>query len=125
VAKRDYYEVLGVPKGASKDDIKKAYRKLAVKYHPDRNPEDSKAEELFKEGSEAYEVLSDDKKRQAYVWAVAEVPRTSPPAIVILKIYLVILATSSALSSAAEAVAEGVAALRGHRPSVELTFAII
>lgn len=66
MAKRDYYEVLGVPKGASKDDIKKAYRKLAVKYHPDRNPEDSKAEELFKEASEAYEVLSDDKKRQAY-----------------------------------------------------------
>jgi molecular chaperone DnaJ len=66
VAKRDYYEVLGVPKGASKDDIKKAYRKLAVKYHPDRNPDDSKAEELFKEASEAYEVLSDDKKRQAY-----------------------------------------------------------
>lgn len=66
MAKRDYYEVLGVPKGASKDDIKKAYRKLAVKYHPDRNPDDSKAEELFKEASEAYEVLSDDKKRQAY-----------------------------------------------------------
>jgi len=66
VAKRDYYEVLGVPKGASKEDIKKAYRKLAVKYHPDRNPEDSKAEELFKEASEAYEVLSDEKKRQAY-----------------------------------------------------------
>lgn len=66
MAKRDYYEVLGIPKGASKDDIKKAYRKLAVKYHPDRNPEDSKAEELFKEASEAYEVLNDDKKRQAY-----------------------------------------------------------
>lgn len=66
VAKRDYYEVLGVPKGASKDDIKKAYRKLAIKYHPDRNPDDTKAEELFKEASEAYEVLSDEKKRQAY-----------------------------------------------------------
>lgn len=55
-----------MPKGASKDEIKKAYRKLAVKYHPDRNPGDTKAEELFKEASEAYEVLSDDKKRQAY-----------------------------------------------------------
>ena len=66
LAKRDYYEVLGVPKGAPKDDIKKAYRKLAIKYHPDRNPDDKKAEELFKEASEAYEVLSDEKKRQAY-----------------------------------------------------------
>lgn len=66
MAKRDYYEVLGVSKGASKDDIKKAYRKLAVKYHPDKNPGDKKAEELFKEASEAYEVLADEKKRQTY-----------------------------------------------------------
>ncbi len=66
MAKRDYYEVLGLAKNASKDDIKKAYRKLAVKHHPDRNPNDSKAEELFKEATEAYEVLGDEKKRQAY-----------------------------------------------------------
>ncbi len=66
MAKRDYYEILDVPKNASKDEIKKAYRQLAVKYHPDRNPGDEKAEEQFKEASEAYEVLSDDKKRQAY-----------------------------------------------------------
>lgn len=66
MAKRDYYEVLGVPKGASKDEIKKAYRKLAVKYHPDRNPDDKKAEDAFKEATEAYEVLADEKKRQAY-----------------------------------------------------------
>ena len=64
--KRDYYEVLGVEKGASKEDIKKAYRKLAVKYHPDRNPGDKEAEEKFKEATEAYEVLSDDQKRPAY-----------------------------------------------------------
>ncbi len=66
MAKRDYYEVLSVQKGAVKDDIKKAYRKLAIKYHPDRNPDDKNAEEKFKEATEAYEVLGDEKKRQAY-----------------------------------------------------------
>ncbi len=64
--KRDYYEVLGVPKDASADDIKKAYRKLAVKYHPDRNPDDKDAEEKFKEAAEAYDVLSDSDKRAKY-----------------------------------------------------------
>ncbi|MCF7928952.1 MAG: molecular chaperone DnaJ [Spirochaetales bacterium] len=66
MAKRDYYEVLGVSKDASKDDIKKAYRKLAVKYHPDRNAGNKEAEDHFKEATEAYEVLADEKKRQAY-----------------------------------------------------------
>jgi len=66
VAKRDYYEVLGIPRGASKDDIKKAYRKLAVQYHPDKNPGDTAAEEKFKEATESYEILSNDQKRQAY-----------------------------------------------------------
>ena len=64
--KRDYYEVLGVEKGASADEIKKAYRKLAMKYHPDRNHGDKEAEEKFKEVGEAYEVLSDDDKRARY-----------------------------------------------------------
>ena len=64
--KRDYYEVLGVEKGASADEIKKAYRKSAMKYHPDRNPGDKTAEEKFKELGEAYEVLSDDDKRARY-----------------------------------------------------------
>jgi molecular chaperone DnaJ len=66
VAKRDYYEVLGIPKTASKEEIKKAYRQLAIKYHPDRNPGSKEAEEKFKEASEAYEVLADEKKRAAY-----------------------------------------------------------
>lgn len=64
--KRDYYEILGVSKQASKDEIKKAYRKLAVKYHPDKNPGDKKAEELFREAAEAYEVLSDSQSRAKY-----------------------------------------------------------
>ena len=64
--KRDYYEVLGVEKSASADEIKRAYRKSAMKYHPDRNPGDKEAEEKFKELGEAYEVLSNDEKRQRY-----------------------------------------------------------
>jgi len=63
---KDYYAVLGVGKTASTEEIKKAFRKLAVKYHPDRNPNDKSAEERFKEISEAYEVLSDSEKRQKY-----------------------------------------------------------
>ena len=66
MAKRDFYEVLGVAKNASDEELKKAYRKLAMKYHPDRNPDDKSAEGKFKEVKEAYEILSDAKKRQAY-----------------------------------------------------------
>ena len=66
MSKRDFYEVLGVSKTASNDEIKKAYRKLAMKYHPDRNSDDPDAEEKFKEASLAYEVLSDDSKRTSY-----------------------------------------------------------
>jgi len=63
---RDFYEILGVPKTASADDLKKAYRKLAMQHHPDRNPGDKKAEEKFKELSHAYDILSDEQKRAAY-----------------------------------------------------------
>ena len=66
VMDRDYYEVLGISKSASDNEIKKAYRKLAMKYHPDRNPDDKEAEDSFKQATEAYEVLSDSQKRQIY-----------------------------------------------------------
>ena len=66
MSKRDYYEVLGVSKTASADEIKKAYRKKAIQFHPDKNPGDKQSEEKFKEAAEAYEVLSDDEKRARY-----------------------------------------------------------
>ena len=66
MAKRDYYEVLGVDKNATAEEIKKAYRKMAVKYHPDKNPGDKEAEEKFKEAAEAYSILSDADKKARY-----------------------------------------------------------
>ena len=66
MAKRDYYEVLGVNRDASEEDLKKAYRRLAMKWHPDRNPDNPKAEEHFKEAKQAYEILTDAGKRAAY-----------------------------------------------------------
>lgn len=66
MSKRDYYEVLGVSRGAEETEIKKAYRKLAMKHHPDRNSGDAKSETLFKEAKEAYEILTDTNKRAAY-----------------------------------------------------------
>ncbi len=66
MSKRDYYEILGVSNSADEKEIKKAYRRLAMKYHPDRNPDDAEADSKFKEATEAYEVLSDSQKRQAY-----------------------------------------------------------
>ena len=67
MAKRDFYDVLGVGKNASADELKSAYRKLAVKYHPDKNPGDKTAEDKFKEASEAYGILSDKSKKENYV----------------------------------------------------------
>ena len=66
MAKRDFYDVLGVNKGADASAIKSAYRKLAMKHHPDRNPDNKEAEEKFREATEAYDVLKDDQKRAAY-----------------------------------------------------------
>ena len=66
MSKRDYYEILGVNKGAAEADIKKAYRRIAMKNHPDRNPDNKEAEDIFKEATEAYEVLSNKEKKAAY-----------------------------------------------------------
>ena len=66
MSKRDYYEILGVSREATEAQIKSAYRKLALKYHPDRNPGDKQAEEAFKEAAEAYAILADSQKRQLY-----------------------------------------------------------
>ena len=66
MSKRDYYEVLGCDRNASADELKKAYRKLAMQYHPDRNPDDASASDKFKELNEAYDVLKDEQKRAAY-----------------------------------------------------------
>ena len=63
---RDYYEILGVNRSASADELKKAYRKIALKYHPDKNPDDKEAEKIFKEAAEAYSILSDSKKKAQY-----------------------------------------------------------
>ena len=78
MAKRDYYEILGVSKGASQDEIKKSYRRLAMKYHPDRNKSDASAETKFKEAKEAYEILKDEEKRSAYDRFGHEGVRTGP-----------------------------------------------
>ena len=66
MAKRDYYDILGVVNSATEEDIKRSYRKLAMRHHPDKNPDDKDAEERFKEAAEAYEVLSDPEKRNIY-----------------------------------------------------------
>ena len=66
MAKRDYYEVLGVEKGATGAEIKKAFRRIAMKFHPDRNSDDKNSDEKFKEAQEAYEVLGDEEKKSAY-----------------------------------------------------------
>src|SRR3954469_16910488 len=66
IKKRDFYEVLGINRDATDEDIKKSYRKLAMKFHPDRNPGNKEAEEQFKEAKEAYEILSEPEKRRAY-----------------------------------------------------------
>ena len=116
--KRDYYEVLGVSKGASADEIKKAYRKMAIKYHPDKNPGDKEAEEKFKEAAEAYDVLSDADKRARYdkfghsmgPQKDSAVPAVAAVSTVVAacrwRIFLLISATYSEMVSAADSVVD-------------------
>lgn len=109
--KRDYYEVLGVSKGASDDEIKKAFRKMSKKYHPDLNPNNKEAEKKFKEVNEAYQVLSDPEKKSKYDQFGHEVlTRTSERAAVALTAAVLTLAIYSAISS--EAVSEDSAAVK-------------
>ena len=102
----DYYKTLGVGKNASDEEIKKAYRKLARQYHPDRNPGDKQAEERFKEISQAYDVLSDAEKRKQYERGVGPVRRVCPAALIRARSPAV-SATSSRTCSAVAAVARG------------------
>ncbi len=104
-AKKDYYELLGVNRNASEDDFKKAYRKLALQYHPDRNPGDKQAEEKFKEISEAYSVLSDAQKRAQYDQFGHAAFGDGGPAGVDLTFPVVALKMSSAIFSASSSVA--------------------
>ena len=112
MSQRDYYEVLGVARDASEDEIKRAYRKLALKYHPDHNPNNSEAEQKFKEASEAYAVLSDPEKRKQYDQfghAAFDGGAGAPPtpawaaASTVRKTFLPSSATSSATCSASAA----------------------
>ena len=119
--KRDYYEVLGVDKNASEDEIKRAYKKLARKYHPDMNPGDKEAEEKFKEINEANEVLSDPEKKAMTSSALpAPIPITAPVRAAVSAAVSIsaIWGTSSAASSAASAASSSAAtALSGARAS--------
>ena len=108
MAKRDYYEVLGVDKKASAAEIKKAYRKLAIKYHPDKNPGSKEAEEKFKEAAEAYSVLSDEQKRQQYDQFGFDAPGGGSG--FIDRYFLADLCDSSSDTTHARALALGVAA---------------
>ena len=113
MAKKDYYEILGVPKTADEREIKKAYKRLAMKFHPDRNQGDKEAEAKFKEIKEAYEILTDAQKRAAYdqyghtaVWAAA----VSAAASVMAQTSAIFSATSSAIFLAVDAAVAPLAA---------------
>ena len=115
--KQDYYQTLGVGKSASGDEIKKSYRKLAMKYHPDRNPGDATAEKKFKEATEAYEILKDDQKKRPMINMVtvplSRVGERALEVLMILAIFLVILVIFLVILEAVEVEGRGVQILEG------------
>jgi DnaJ-class molecular chaperone len=125
MSKRDYYEILGVDKDVDKKELKKAYRKVAMKHHPDRNEGDKASEEKFKEASEAYEVLSDEQKRGAYVVMATQALIQAKAAVMVMAVVQAVSVISLVTFLATSLVAEAVVAVVVVVLSVAVIYAIL